>query len=67
VAPTPHEALLGENRKLLGKAWLSKAINELGRRMYVSFDFAGANVLVTGGTSGSATASPRLSRRPVPP
>ena len=33
----------------------------------LTFDFTGANVLVTGGTAASATGSPPNSPRPVPP
>ena len=59
VAADAHEALLAETENFWKKAWLTKSIrSEIHRRIEdarmntLNFDFTGANVLVTGGTSG---------------
>ena len=58
AAADAHEALLADTENFWKRAWLTKHINELRthRMNTLTFDFTGANVLVTGGTSGIGNA-----------
>ena len=54
AAAEAHQALLAGTENFWEKAWLTKTINELrtDRMNSLTFDYTGANVLVTGGTAG---------------